>query len=91
MVTVVKSPLSNFVDIFAATYSIRDAVRLLILTTLSPAQVLQLRGMCLGRLIQSVSAANIIDYIISADACSEEGLVGACLAFASENRYHDSQ
>ena len=46
-------------------------------------QVLQLRSMCLDQLLVNVSASNIVEYMISADACNEQSLLHACCAYAA--------
>ena len=49
-------------------------------------QVLELRSACLEHLLVNVLASNIVEYMISADACNEQGLIHACCAYAKNNR-----
>ena len=50
-------------------------------------QVLELRAACLEHLLINVSASNIVEYMISADACNEHSIMQACCAYAGCNRY----
>lgn len=49
-------------------------------------QVLKLRSMSLQHMIDNVCASNVLDYIKSADACSCQPLMDACLEYAAQNR-----
>ena len=50
-------------------------------------QVLALRALCLKALVESVTAEKLFAYITTADACSEQALLKACLDYVTDNRY----
>lgn len=53
---------------------------------LSFMQVLELRGVCVKGMLNNVTIDNLFDYMVAADACSEEQLIQACLTFAVKHR-----
>ena len=50
-------------------------------------QVSALRSLCLDTLVESVTDENLLTYLETADACSEQALLKACLDYVTDNRY----
>lgn len=50
-------------------------------------QVSALRSLCLEALVDSVTDENLLTYLETADACSEQALLKACLDYVTDNRY----
>ena len=50
-------------------------------------QIPALRSLCLKASVESVTTENLLTYLTTADACSEQALLLACLSSVTDNRY----